>query len=63
MHRILNFIKFLIALSLIPEIKYCAPFIHNSQINRTQEIININPTNLDIYFFQVAVSALFKVGF
>uniref|UniRef100_A0A915P6N9 Uncharacterized protein n=1 Tax=Meloidogyne floridensis TaxID=298350 RepID=A0A915P6N9_9BILA len=60
MHRILNFIKFLIALSLIPEIKYCAPFIHNSQINRTQEIININPTNLDIYFFQVAVSALFK---
>jgi len=63
MYRILNSNKILMILTLIPEIKYCASIIHNPKIYKSQEIININPNNLDIYFFQVAVSALFKVGF
>uniref|UniRef100_A0A1I8BTX9 Pectinesterase n=1 Tax=Meloidogyne hapla TaxID=6305 RepID=A0A1I8BTX9_MELHA len=47
-------------LSLISQFGYCSSFTQKAEINQKQELIKIDPSNLDIYFFQVAVSALFK---
>jgi len=51
-------------LSLVSQLMYCRfAFDIKGENNQKTEILRMDPTNLDIYFFQVAVSALFKVGF
>ncbi|KAF7639399.1 hypothetical protein Mgra_00001069 [Meloidogyne graminicola] len=52
-----NFI--LILFQIVKEISFCSNFASKRPFNGP-EIFKINPSDLDIYFFQVSVTALFK---
>ena len=65
MYKMLIYHKLILfpILSFISEFLHCIALNSNREINQKQEILRMDPSNLDIYFFQVAVTALFKVYF